>query len=526
MRLAPSATRAALHALVALALACQPACAGDTAAIAGAPAATDATSPDADIAATVDTDAGPDALPDAATDATSPDADVAVTADADVASPDAFAGAATEAPSGCTPSFVDGAPSSDCPVFSQTWTCPASAGFTAMAATSDGGVLLVGGIDSKAWIVREDALGQVLWQKEFPALGEAVDVTATVDGGWAIIGGGWALQPGPAGTSGYPAFVLKLSDSGAVQWLDAWPGPFDAGVNSPGKVVALPDGGVAIAITFGLTLGHNAAAILRLSATGSPLWTSTHADTQYGTDLRGMVRLSNGAFALVYREACCGGSQWTLGIWDAIDLPPSASQVVDELLVVRADGAVLAGCTLGSGKSGWFASTVRNYDASWGIVWETWLTPVPTGEQFPNSSTVAFAAFPDGGSITSSDALRWSKVGATGQFAWQRSATAGNAVAAFPDGSFAAAGTANPIPTLLRADRWGNVTCKDAIPCAAKAANACDDGNGCTSDYCLAPGDCTHVALDDQTPCGNAPDYYSRYKPAPKMCFGGKCVAK
>lgn len=390
--------------------------------------------------------------------------------------------------------------------------------------------MVVGGVNHQTWIVRENASGEVLWQKSFPALGEAVDVTATADGAWVVIGG-------DGNGERTAEFALKISDSGNLLWTNVWKDEPAAGLGAPGKLVAMGDGGAVIAMTVNVKPEWPQLGLRRFSAAGAVLWTSKPSFDLW--ELVGMVRLPDGHFAVTYREPCgvCAKSP-DVAEWDAGGLPlASTSLSADALPALGSDGSVLAGCTHGSGQAGWFGSSVCKFDRSWGVVHETWLSPVPVnGPDFFTWETIAFALFPGGASLTASrgdgtstPVVRWSAVRENGQFAWQRSNPVGDALATFPDGSFAVAGATGStgawVPMLVRADRWGNVDCPNAVPCAGKAANACDDGNGCTSDYCVAPGNCTHTALDDQTPCGDASGWLRVGSPMPNLCKNGSCVS-
>ncbi len=89
----------------------------------------------------------------------------------------------------------------------------------ALDATADGGVVVVGSItrnqlDSDAWIARLDATGEILWQRAFggPRDELATAVQATSDGGMVVVGrtDSWRF--------GEEMLVLKLSGRGELEW--------------------------------------------------------------------------------------------------------------------------------------------------------------------------------------------------------------------------------------------------------------------------------------------------------------------
>ncbi len=95
------------------------------------------------------------------------------------------------------------------------------------------------------------------------------------------------------------------------------------------------------------------------------------------------------------------------------------------------------------------------------------------------------------------------------------------AVTTHADGKVVAAGRrrgASDQKIILRAlTPWGQIKCSSAGSCAGKKAGDCDDGNGCTNDFCEAKSGCLHTnnaaACDDGSVCTTKDG-----------CVGGKCV--
>lgn len=67
---------------------------------------------------------------------------------------------------------------------------------------------------------------------------------------------------------------------------------------------------------------------------------------------------------------------------------------------------------------------------------------------------------------------------------------------------------------LQRADAFGNSDCQSSGVCLQQSATACDDGDVCTADTCVAALNkgCAHAAFANQTPCGGN-----------KVCFDAQC---
>ena len=116
-------------------------------------------------------------------------------------------------------------------------------------------------------------------------------------------------------------------------------------------------------------------------------------------------------------------------------------------------------------------------------------------------------------------------INASGALVWQRNYllgkennTSGDQLADLADGGIWHVGGATiggkRQGTLLRADAWGHVSCKQAGTCAAKTAKNCDDGNVCTGDLCDASKGCVHQPFDGPV-CGIG-----------KVCKAGVCAKK
>lgn len=101
--------------------------------------------------------------------------------------------------------------------------------------SSDGDVLNhIGAGD--VWVIRTDDTGAIVWQKNYGGTGDecAVDIITTLDGGFALAGY-TASNDGDVtgfhGGTGADCWVLKIDDTGAVQWQHSFGGTRDDGAH-------------------------------------------------------------------------------------------------------------------------------------------------------------------------------------------------------------------------------------------------------------------------------------------------------
>jgi hypothetical protein len=143
--------------------------------------------------------------------------------------------------------------------------------FYAVQATAEGGFIAAGSTysfgagEGNAWVVKLDAVGNVIWQKMYGYGGtshESINsLSSAPDGGYIVAGLTWR-----GSTSGWDAWALKLDAGGSVVWQKAYGGSEDDGANS---VQPTLDGGYFVAgntNSFGAR-GRNAWA-LKLDADG------------------------------------------------------------------------------------------------------------------------------------------------------------------------------------------------------------------------------------------------------------------
>ena len=144
---------------------------------------------------------------------------------------------------------------------------------TAARPTSDGGYILAGGTTSfgegngDAWLMRLSASGEVIWQKTYGGrFGDSfVWMQSTLDSGYIVAGSTTALGPRKK------AWVLRLDADGNVIWQKAYGiDGLDAGV---GSIRETPDGGFVMAGgMYSLEGGVSTAWVLKLDTSGEIVW--------------------------------------------------------------------------------------------------------------------------------------------------------------------------------------------------------------------------------------------------------------
>lgn len=160
-----------------------------------------------------------------------------------------------------------------------------------------------------AWVVRLSAEGEVLWQSEYGGgiADTARSVAATSDGGFAVAG--WTNSSG-AGSD--DIWVMKLDSDGDVEWQKTF-GGFDS--DQAESIVELDDGGFAVAgSSNSLTFSGHAPLVLRLGADGALLWHKVVASEVWG-DLGGVARTNDGQIVVVGRVSEPGFQ--TNDLWSA-----------------------------------------------------------------------------------------------------------------------------------------------------------------------------------------------------------------
>ncbi|UCG42595.1 MAG: T9SS type A sorting domain-containing protein [candidate division WOR-3 bacterium] len=148
--------------------------------------------------------------------------------------------------------------------------------------------------------------GRVYWCAPMHAADEALSIVQTLDTGYAVVGRANTTGPGQQ-----DPFLLKLSQTGAVQWVNAAPGPPD---QDEGHSVALDLKGNILAAGWTRSFGTNPTVkadifVSQFSPTGMQNWTFTFGwdtDDELVLDDRSLVATQDTGSAVCGLTASVG----------------------------------------------------------------------------------------------------------------------------------------------------------------------------------------------------------------------------
>ena len=240
------------------------------------------------------------------------------------------------------------------------------------------------------WLIRTDADGNPLWEQTYGGKGsdEPRVVVAMPDGGFALAGETTTNSAG-----GWDFWLVRTDSEGNLLWQQTF-GTADEDWPCL-DLVALPDGGFAIAggtKSNGAT--HGDVWLLRTDDKGNLLWDKTYGGTEKDYAY-GIVLLSDGGFALGGITDSKGAGNrdfWLLRtdaagnlMWDATYGGPS-SDGADDLVLMPDGGFAMVGFTASSGAGSYDALLVRT-DKKGNLLWQA--TYGTTGMDWANSLAVA-----------------------------------------------------------------------------------------------------------------------------------------
>ncbi len=168
--------------------------------------------------------------------------------------------------------------------------------------STDGGYVIVGATKSfcnsgwpvyyDAYVVKLDNLGNLQWTKTIGGASyEGVrHLVPTAGGGYVLVGGTSSFGQGSA-----DVYVLKLDDTGNIQWTRTVGGP----VNDYGhSIIHTADGGYVLAgYTFSFGQGLSDVYVVKLDSIGSVQWTVTigGANSDWGSSV---IQTVDGGYAV------------------------------------------------------------------------------------------------------------------------------------------------------------------------------------------------------------------------------------
>ena len=195
--------------------------------------------------------------------------------------------------------------------------------------TSDGGFVIAGDTNSfgvtsqKAWLVRTDSLGNVIWDYTYggTAANYVTQVIAAGDGGFIVVGYTMSTAPigyTPArGAGGYDAWIFKVSSTGSPTWEKLYGGTSDDYAYSVQKT---GDGGyIIVGGTRSSGAGGEDVYLVKTDSDGNMVWSETFgtasddvgyavAQTPDGGYILGGTTLSSGSGNVYFIKTDASGN--------------------------------------------------------------------------------------------------------------------------------------------------------------------------------------------------------------------------
>ena len=335
-----------------------------------------------------------------------------------------------------------------------------------LIATSDGGYALAGstfsfgsgeyqqvsgGIPENFWLVKTDAVGNMLWNQTYGGTGPdwANSLVATSDGGYALVGiWNYSEYPQTNGRSPYQAdvWLVKTDTLGNMEWNRTYGGPGNDWATS---LVATVDGGYAFAGYTNLDgneMEFTDAWLVKTDAFGNIEWNRTYDQGPYDsfsslvTTLDGGYALTGNEFWLVKTDAL-GNMEWNQTYGENTG-PRSA-----HALVGTPDGGYAIAGIREWGNSGY--KNIQYSSVSWlfktnssgGLEWDRTIGEIPASL----NTAWSLVATTDRGYVMAGDPLV--KINSNGFVDWSDSyretRNMARSVVQTADGGYIIAGTAN-----------------------------------------------------------------------------------
>lgn len=296
--------------------------------------------------------------------------------------------------------------------------------------TADGGYILAGQTSSFGsggydyYIVKLDESGTVEWQKTFGGASAEIarDVQQTADGGYVVVGRSSSFK-----TGGCDVYIIKLGSDGTKAWEQVYG---DSTWNDPHAVMQTSDGGYIVAgYTGDIGAGTEDVYVMKLDASGEQVWEQTYGGA--GTDVANAVRQTTDLGYIVAGYTASSGA----GNWDVYLLKMNSSGTVlwektiggtdydaAEAIVQTADGGyIAAGFTESSGSGGSDMYVVK-LDSAGTVTWEQVYGGVNDDHLYAVQQTRdnKFVVAGFSGSADASD-LYLAKLDTEGDKVWERS---------------------------------------------------------------------------------------------------------
>jgi uncharacterized delta-60 repeat protein len=243
--------------------------------------------------------------------------------------------------------------------------------------TSDGGYIVAGVTysfgsgGSDFWIMKLNSNGEVDWQKTYGGSGydEAFSIKQTNDGGYVVAG-----KTASFGAGDYDCWILKLSQTGTIEWQKAYGGTQEDYAIS---IEQTSDGGyVTAGVTKSFGAGAEDAWVLKLDSDGNIQWQKVYggSDSDYVWSIQ---QTSDGSYIIAGETKSFGDATdngWILKLSSSGDIEWQriyGGSDQDSFSTVRqtSDGGyIVCGGTssFGAGSNdGWILKLASNGDIEW-----------------------------------------------------------------------------------------------------------------------------------------------------------------
>ncbi len=178
--------------------------------------------------------------------------------------------------------------------------------------TDDGGYAMVGSTyaimgvstDYDLWLLRTDHNGNHLWNKSYGGVQKDVarDLVQTTDGGFALTGSAKSFGAGM-----YDFWLVKTHPNGTHEWNMTYGG---TGGDEAFSVAQTIDGGYAIAgHTYSFGVGQSDFWLVKTDSTGHHQWNKTYGGASRD-EARSMIQTSDGGYALAGYTNSLGAGNW------------------------------------------------------------------------------------------------------------------------------------------------------------------------------------------------------------------------
>ncbi len=374
---------------------------------------------------------------------------------------------------------------------------------------------------SRAWFVRIDTHGNLLWQKSAGGKTNIEVYSATgVGGGLLVV----ATVQGDSATAS-KTWLSKVTGNGDVAWTELGV-PCYGHTAGESIIVPAPAGFACISALYGMGMA-------RLDQQAKLLWTGNLGQP---ADQTRTITAMPGGFVLAGQVPIeqKGGQQLRFVATDDVgkQIWQLTAPVQGSPSVIDSDSGPLGPVFVGSAT--WIETiNIKKFaralqvDAGGKLVWDALYSFAPSWAE-----AVGVAAGPEGlavaGVVIASTPpfkatpmlLRTDAAGLERWRALFEINSDGNTVdVAFVDGGITVLGGYDPPGDdkidgwLAHTDAFGNYSCANSGPCYAMKLADCDDNNPCTYDQCdAAHNGCWNPKQPDSTPCGGG-----------KVCKAGVC---